>query len=88
MMCQCTFIDCNKRTILVSSADNGDHRYVGIRRDMTNLCTSTQFCCEIKTVLKFLVKTTQITTTKKFMMTSKQDVTRNDLTKDVPDLCV
>ena len=55
---------------------------------MTNLCTSTQFCCEIKTVLKFLVKTTQITTTKKFMMTPKQEVTRNDLTKDVPDLCV
>ena len=88
-MCQCRFIDCNKCTILVSSADNGDHRCVGIRRDMRNLCTSTQFYCEIKTVLKFLVKTTQITTTKKFMMISKQEVIRNDFNKRcAKPLCV
>lgn len=65
MMCQCRFIDCNKRTILVSSVDNANHRCVGIRRDMRNLSISTQFCCEIKTVLKFLLKTKQITTTAK-----------------------
>ena len=56
MMHQCRFIDCNKHTILVSSVDNRDRRCVGIRRDMRNLCTSTQFCCEIKTILKYLVK--------------------------------
>ena len=47
MMCQCSFIDCNKCTVLVGVLITGEAVHV-----LEISVPSSQFCCEPKTALK------------------------------------
>ena len=49
-MCQCSFVDSNKCTILTENVDSGNARVrIGVYEDSA---LGAQFCCEPKTTLK------------------------------------
>ena len=55
MLCQFRLTDCNKCTILMGDVDNGGG-YAGWGSIWEIFATSSQFCCELKTALKNVIK--------------------------------